>query len=279
MRRSLRLSVQAGFPPKRESDARAMLIDVALLPPLVHPADAGVLIVIDQIRASTTITTLIDAGCRDVFLASDPESARAVSQETGSLLAGELHAVKPPDFDFDNSPSQLVGADLRDRSVVLSTTNGTAVIARLRRPEPVLVGCIRNASAVAAAAMGLAEEGSGIVRIVCAGREGIFVLDDAVAAGVIAARIVEAAVRVGTAAVLTDSTSACIRLGESWPTLLAAMEASDGGATLRRIGAPEDIAFCAEEDRTTTVPIVRYDGHMRAVAYDAGVRGEGATEL
>jgi 2-phosphosulfolactate phosphatase len=163
-----------------------------------------------------------------------------------------------------------MGVDLRERSVVLSTTNGTAVIHRLRRAEPVLVGCIRNATAVAAAALALAGEGSGIIRVVCAGREGLFVLDDAVAAGLIASRLAEAVALAGGVAVLTDAARASVRLRDSWPTLLAALEASDGGATLRRIGAPEDIAFCAEEDRSTTVPIVRYDGHMRAVALTAG---------
>src|SRR5450759_3337108 len=247
-----------------------MLIDVALLPQLVDPADPGVLIVIDQIRASTTITTLIDAGCRNVFLAGDSDAARAVAKETGCLLAGEVRAVKPPDFDLDNSPVELVGVDLRDRSVALSTTNGTAVIHRLRRAEPVLVGCIRNATAAAVAGPARAGEGSGTVRIVCAGREGMFVLDAAVAAGLIAARLVERAALAGYVAVLTDAATAAMRLRESWPTLLAALEASDGGATLRRIGAPRDIAFCAEEDRTSTVPVVRYDGRMRAVALSDG---------
>jgi 2-phosphosulfolactate phosphatase len=246
--------------------APGVLIDVALLARVVAPADPGVLIVIDQIRASTTITVLIDAGCRNVFLAGDPDAARAVARETGSLMAGEFHAVKPPDFDFDNSPSELSGVDLRDRSVVLSTTNGTAAIERLRRAEPVLVGCIRNATAVASVALVLAGEGSGIVRIVCAGREGLFVLDDAVAAGLIVSRVVERAGMAGRDAILSDAATAAVRLRDSWTTLLAALEASDGGATLRRIGAPGDIAFCAEEDRTSTVPVVRFDGRMRAVA-------------
>ena len=241
-----------------------MLVDVALVPQVADPARPGVLIVIDQIRASTTITTLIDAGCRDVYLAEDPDAARAVARETGSLLAGEVLAVKPPDFDFDNSPSELVAADLRGRSVVLSTTNGTAVIDLLRREEPVLVGCIRNARAVAAAAVALAGEG-GAVQIVCAGREGIFVLDDAVAAGLIAERLAEEAGGRGSPVRLSDAAVAAVRLRRSWPTLLEAMEASDGGATLRRIGAPEDIPFCAGEDLTMTVPVVGYDGRMRAV--------------
>lgn len=243
--------------------ATGVLIDVALVPQVADPGDAGVLIVIDQIRASTTITTLIDAGCRDVYLAGDPDAARAVARETGSLLVGEVLAVKPPDFDFDNSPSELVGIDLRGRSVVLSTTNGTAVIDRLRRVEPVLVGCTRNAAAVAAAAVALAGDG-GTVRIVCAGREGMFVLDDAVAAGVIVEKLAEEAGRSGVPVRLSDAAEAAARLRQSWPTLLEAMEASDGGATLRRIGAPEDIAFCAGEDMTTTVPVVGYGGRMRA---------------
>jgi len=241
-----------------------MLVDVALVPQVADPARPGVLIVVDQIRASTTIATLIDAGCRDVFLARDPDEARGIARETGSLLAGEVLAVKPPDFDFDNSPSELVAADLQGRSVVLSTTNGTAVIDRLRREEPVLVGCIRNAGAVAAAAIALAGEGA-TVQIVCAGREGMFVLDDAVAAGVIAERLAEEAGARGIPVRLSDAAVAAVRLRRSWPTLLEAMEASDGGATLRRIGAPEDIAFCAGEDLTTTVPVVGYDGRMRAM--------------
>jgi 2-phosphosulfolactate phosphatase len=242
-----------------------MLVDVALVPQVADPARPGVLIVVDQIRASTTIATLIDAGCRDVFLARNPDEARGIVRETGSLLAGEVLAVKPPDFDFDNSPSELVAADLQGRSVVLSTTNGTAVIDRLRREEPVLVGCIRNARAVAAAAVALAGEG-GAVQIVCAGREGMYVLDDAVAAGVIVERLAGEAGERGFQVRLSDAAVTAVRLRRSWPTLLAAMEASDGGATLRRIGAPGDIDFCAGEDLTTTVPVVRYDGRMRAVA-------------
>jgi 2-phosphosulfolactate phosphatase len=136
------------------------------------------------------------------------------------------------------------------------------------------VGCIRNATAVAAAAAGLAGPADRVVRIVCAGREGQFVLDDAVAAGLIVLRLVEAAGTRGEDTVLTDAAKAAVRLTRSWPTLLAAMDDSDGGATLRRIGAPEDIAFCAGEDLTETVPIVRYEGLMRAVHLVAGQEAE-----
>ena len=167
-----------------------MKIDVALVPRAAQVAPGRVLIVIDQIRASTTITTVLDLGCTDLLLAGDVRTARRLGRQTGFLLAGERLARKPPGFDFDNSPSELARAGLGGRGLILSTTNGTAVLRRLRAADAVLVGCLRNARAVASAAVSLAGSigPHGSVQVVCAGRLGRFVLEDAVAAGVIVGR-------------------------------------------------------------------------------------------
>ena len=245
-----------------------MKIDVALVPQTARVAPGRVLIVIDQIRASTTITTVLDLGCTDLFLAGDVRAARQLGRLTGSLIAGERLARKPPGFDFDNSPSELARAGLGGRSLVLSTTNGTAVLRRFRAADAVLVGCLRNARAVAAAAVGLARASGpdGSVQVVCAGRLGRFVIEDAVAAGVIVGRIAEVLGDDGEPAVLTDAAVAAVRLRASFPDLLAAMAQSDGGATLREIGQPDDIAFCAEEDASSTVPRLVAGEPMRIVA-------------
>jgi 2-phosphosulfolactate phosphatase len=245
-----------------------MKIDVALVPQTAGVAPGRVLIVIDQIRASTTITTVLDLGCTDLFLAGDVRAARRLGRLTGSLIAGERLARKPPGFDFDNSPSELARAGLGGRSLVLSTTNGTAVLRRFRAADAVLVGCLRNARAVAAAAVGLARASGpdGSVQVVCAGRLGRFVIEDAVAAGVIVGRIAEVLGDDGEPAVLTDAAAAAVRLRASFPDLLAAMAQSDGGATLREIGQPDDIAFCAEEDASSTVPRLVAGEPMRIVA-------------
>jgi 2-phosphosulfolactate phosphatase len=245
-----------------------MKIDVALVPQAARVAPGRVLIVIDQIRASTTITTVLDLGCSDLFLAGDVRAARRLGRLTGSLIAGERLARRPPGFDFDNSPSELARAGLGGRSLVLSTTNGTAVLRRFRAADAVLVGCLRNARAVAAAAVGLARASGpdGSVQVVCAGRLGRFVLEDAVAAGVIVGRIAEGLGNDGEPAVLTDAAAAAVRLRASFPDLLAAMAQSDGGATLREIGQPDDIAFCAEEDASSTVPRLVAGEPMRIVA-------------
>lgn len=234
-----------------------MEIDVALVPAAAAAVPGRVLVVVDQIRASTTITTALDLGCAELLLAGDVETARRLARGTGRVLAGEQQARKPPGFDHDNSPVELTRtAKLRGRSLVLCTTNGTAVVSRLREADHLLIGCLRNARAVASAALALATgvEPAGSVQVVCAGQNGRFVLDDAVAAGVIAGHIGELAGESAVAVRLTDAAQAAIRLRASFPTLLAAMGASDGGITLREIGCPDDIDFCAEEDASRTVP-------------------------
>ncbi len=242
-----------------------MEIDVALVPAAARAAGASALIVVDEIRASTTITAVLDAGVSDLLLSAGIAPAIRLARATGSLVAGEYHARKPDGFDFDNSPTALVRADLRGRSLVLSTTNGTAILRRLRGSPNVLVGCLRNARACAAAAVRLAGADAHRILVVCAGREGRFVLEDAVAAGVIVTRLAETIEAAGREARLTDAAKAAVFLRASYPDLPTALEASDGGDTLRQIGQAEDTPFCAEEDMSTTVAIVRHGPPMRAL--------------
>ena len=246
---------------------RTLLVDVALLPAAASVSAGRVLIVVDQVRASTTITTALDLGCAELILAGDVATARRLGHGTGRLLAGEQQARKPPDFDFDNSPSELSRADIRGCGLVLCTTNGTAVVSRLRGADHLLVGCLRNARAVAEAAVRLAGAAAGDagIQVVCAGSEGDFVLDDAVAAGVIVGRIGEWAAATGRDVELTDAARAAVLVRDGFPSLLAAMADSNGGDTLARIGRPDDIAFCAEEDASGTVPMLAPGEGLRIV--------------
>jgi len=230
-------------------------IDVALMPSAARVIPGRVVIVIDQIRASTTITTALDLGCSELVLAGDVETARRLRLEHGHLLAGEQQAVKPADFDFDNSPSELSRSDMRGRGLVLCSTNGTAVVARLRTADTLLIGCLRNARAVAGAALRVAGA-TGSIQAVCCGTEGAFALDDAVAAGVIVGRIGELAAGIGRQVELSDAARAAVMISRSFPSLLAAMTDSAGGRTLVRVGARDDIGFCAEVDASEAAPIL-----------------------
>jgi 2-phosphosulfolactate phosphatase len=240
-----------------------MDIDVALVPQASRPADPAVFIVVDEIRASTTITTLLDIGCSDIYVEGALVAARRRGRETGSILVGERHLLRPAGFDFANSPLALARAGVRGRSVVLSTTNGTAILKMLRGSGNVLVGCLRNARACGTAAVRLAEAQGVGIRVVCAGRLRRFVMEDAVAAGVIVTRVVEATEARGIETNLTDAARVAVRVCDGYPDTPTALFDSDGGRVLRDIGQEEDIPFCAEVDVTDTVPILRDGNPMR----------------
>ncbi len=238
-------------------------VDVALVPAAVPLRDPDVLIVVDQIRASTTVTTLFDLGAPDILITGSLDEARGLRRTTGRILVGERRALRPRGFDFDNSPALLERAGVHGRAAILSTTNGTAILRTVRRSPRVLIGCLRNARACAEAAIELAtEDGTGI-RVVCAGLRRRFAAEDAVAAGLIVTRIAEGAGRRGAETSISDAARAAQRLFASYPTMLDALEDSSGGRTLHRIEQAEDIAYCAAVDVSDAVPILRDGTPMR----------------
>jgi 2-phosphosulfolactate phosphatase len=216
-------------------------VDVVFTPDEAGAAPTGV--VIDVIRATSTICQALAAGYRRVLCAAEVEEARAVRDARGEgVLGGERHAVRIPGFDLGNSPREYV--EPAGETLVLSTTNGTrAVVAAALRCERVFIASLLNLSAVVEAARAAGED----VVVVCAGVQGTLALDDAFVAG----RIVE---RLGWER--TDAAVAAARLAATWSGAEEAFRASKSGRNLME-NAPElepDIPFCARESILDVVP-------------------------
>jgi 2-phosphosulfolactate phosphatase len=152
-------------------------VDVALAPEFVRdelvPPTHTVFVVVDVIRATTTLCVLFERGCARAYIADSISTAReqwhALKSELESptiwpLLCGEAGGVAPPGFDFGNSPAEYAAADLAGREVVFATTNGTRALHECHDGAQTLIGSFRNATAVARAAvhgaMRLATAGS-----------------------------------------------------------------------------------------------------------------------
>jgi 2-phosphosulfolactate phosphatase len=240
-----------------------MDIDVALVPSQAQAWPETVCIVIDELRASSTLTTLLDQGASEVLLTQDLETARRLAGERGSLLAGERHGITPAGFDYNNSPSELSTGDLRGRSVVLSTSNGTAVLAELQAMPVVLVGCVLNARACAESAVAAASALGIGVGVVCAGTLGEFALDDAVAAGLLVGRLMDALAARGSGWTLSDAAIAAVRLRLAFPDIGEALAQSVAGRLVTRLGAGDDVSFCARIDASAMVPVLRPGDPLR----------------
>ena len=218
-----------------------MRVDVVFTPDEAGAAPTG--IVIDVIRATSTICQALASGYQRVFCAAEVEEARALRDALGEgVLGGERKAVRIPGFDLGNSPREYLEPE--GTTLVLSTTNGTrAVVAAAQRCERVLIASLLNLSAVVEATRAAGED----ALVVCAGVQGTLALDDAFVAG----RIVE---ELGWER--TDAAEAATRLVSTWSGADEAFRASKSGRNLME-NAPEleeDITFCARESVLDIVP-------------------------
>lgn len=219
-----------------------MRVHVAFTPDESAAAPTGV--VIDVIRATSTICQALASGYERVLCAAEVEEARSLRDGDGSdvTLGGERLGVRIDGFDLGNSPREY----LEPRSAVLamSTTNGTrAIVTAAARCHRVVIASLLNLEAVSAAA----ERAGDDVAVFCAGVKGAFALDDAYVAGRIAERL---------GGERTDAAEAAVRLARSYTSAEEAFRASRSGRNLinHRPELEADIPYCARESVLDVVP-------------------------
>jgi len=223
-----------------------MLVHVAFTPGERTPAPVG--IVVDVLRATSTITQALAAGYARVLCCAEIDEARALAASEGpARLAGERRLEAIPGFDFGNSPRELEGEPAAG-TLILTTTNGTRLfVAAAERYERVYVGSLLNLDAVAAAARESGEE----VAVLCAGVLGELALDDAYCAGRIVQRL---------DAARTDAALAAELVARAFPDALTGLNARTYGPP----GLEADIEFCAREGVLDVVP--RFAGRIGGAA-------------
>jgi 2-phosphosulfolactate phosphatase len=220
---------------------RAVRVHVAFTPAEAAEAPTG--IVVDVLRATSTVVQALASGYRRVLCCSDVSEAEALRDRLGAVvLAGERRCVRIPGFDLGNSPREFLEPD--GDTVVLTTTNGTrALVTATERCERVFAASLLNLSAV----VGAAREAGEDVAIFCAGVQGEFTIDDAFCAGRIAERL---------GGELSDAAAAAVRIAGSFGTPEEGLRASKSARNLVAADLDEDIAFCARESVLPVVPRV-----------------------
>ena len=251
-----------------------MRLDVAFLATTVERPESTVCVVIDALRASSTVATLLGRGVAEVVVAGTVEEARLVRRSIpDALLCGESGGLPPEGFDFGNSPAEFAAADLAGRSVVLATSNGTRALAALAGARAVFVGSLLNLSACARAALDAAGGSDLELALVCAGNDygRRFSLEDAVVAGAFVERIVRKrgappnAENGGPPLHLTDTATAAYRLWRSYPSPRLAFGEATHGQHLAALGLSSDLDACAQLDRYDVAPRLRLAAEGRFV--------------
>lgn len=238
------------------------MIDVALTPADLRGADVAV--VIDVLRASTTVTQALSAGYSRVLCTDTVERALGL-RAPGRVLAGERRCVKPPGFDQGNSP--LEATSRHGDELVLASTNGApAIVAAAAHAPRVLLACLLNLGAV----VGVLRDTDGDVTLVCSGTGGLVALEDVYVAGRIAATL---------SGERTDAALVAQAVARGFETALPALAASADAAALRAAGLEADIGYCARESELALVPrVVGASEGVAKVQAGAGVIGAAAVD-
>ena len=209
-------------------------------------------IVIDVVRATTTLSVLFERHIARVFAANTLEQAQSAAKMYPSrLLAGERHALPLPGFDYGNSPAQFAELDMHGRELILTTTNGTRAF-HACPPESIrLAGCFYNAHAVTSHALKLAEERGSNIIIVCAAESNYFALDDATCAGYLAMELQRQYPSITT----SDDVYAGMALYHTYapPKLV---DVANSARSVRDAGLKRDLDFCMKIDGGKSIPMI-----------------------
>jgi 2-phosphosulfolactate phosphatase len=223
--------------PGLATTPRLASVDVAFTPEPARPTQVAV--VVDVLRATSTIVAALDAGYRRVLCTRTADRARELAGP-GRTLAGERGCLAIEGFDRGNSPRFPDDHDGASE-LVLCTTNGTpALLSALSCADEVLVGSLLNLGAVVDAIPAGRE-----VTVICSGTDGRFALEDAYAAG----RIVEL-----LRGPRSDAARAAERLAASYSDPRTPLAESADATVLRATGQSGDIGFCAREGVSSLVP-------------------------
>lgn len=218
-------------------------------------------VVIDVLRATSTIVEALAAGARAVYPTGSSEEAVRLANSLGrenTLLCGERKGLKIEGFDLGNSPREFDPARVAGKRLVMSTTNGTRAFLAAEDADRVVAAALLNLGAVARSV----AQADRLV-LVCAGKEDRFSLDDAMCAGLIIAAILGAPSgkkgkkKPPPELDLDDASRAVLALAGAYEPTVDLLVETAAGAALVEVGLGEDVAHCANRDAHDLVPEMR----------------------
>jgi 2-phosphosulfolactate phosphatase len=206
-------------------------------------------VVVDVLRATSSMIEALASGARAIYPAESTEDAMRLVQSLGRddlLLCGERRGLKIEGYDLGNSPAEFTEAVVGGKRLVMNTTNGTQAFLAAEGAERLLAGAFLNLAAVCDA-VARADR----VVVVCAGRDGLFALEDAVCAGILVRRLEAAR---GEELELGDGARAARALCDLVKPDRDFLAGTDSGRALASAGLDDDLDACVRLDRHRVVP-------------------------
>ena len=271
------------FPRDKMKSLAVEVVD----PQGVHPTPAIQVVVVDVLRATSTLLEALSNGARSVLPMANLEDARRLAADLGRqevVLCGERDGLPPCGFDLGNSPGAMTPRLVAGKPIVMTTTNGTAALEAARGAGGILTGCFGNRMAVARhlskQALALQKDACavpragyhGTIEICCAGRLGGSGEDDELFAAGLLAALVQSLGAAGLEPVFGARAQALLPRWEpkleSQAALTDALLSTEAGRWLQGLGFEDDVRHAAQLDTSSGVPVAREErvcGQLRQV--------------
>ena len=225
--------------------------NVFLLPdliPAISTIEDSCCVVIDVLRATTTIITALGNRATAIKPVVTIDEARQMAANSNCLLGGERDCRKLEGFDFGNSPAEYTKDRVDSQTIALTTTNGTRALMTCLEAQQVLVAAFINFTAVADAISSHTK-----VNIICSGTNGEITLEDTLLAGALAARRQESQQN-DQALLAVDLWRSCEQTEDLSQSIFDKLLVSRGGKNLHQAGMVSDIKLCAQLDTYSILP-------------------------
>jgi len=232
-----------------------MNMDLVFAPPELETKDLRdkAVVVIDVLRATSTMIVAFENGCSAFIPVATVEEARKLAdmgKDPDLLLGGERGALPVAGFYLGNSPRDYRPEKVRGKVVIMTTTNGTRALVAAKEAAEIFIGAFLNLSALTRLLARMDRD----VLIACAGEKGFFCLEDTVCGGA----IIDLLGKSGVTLTVSDSALAAKVLYEYWEgNIYGMLSASAWGRYLEGLGLGKDVRICAQIDSSQMVPVYR----------------------
>ena len=211
--------------------------------------EGKIAVVIDMFRATSVIVTALNNGCNGVVpyltIEDTIQHANKITREE-YVLGGERNAVKIDGFDASNSPLEYTAELIKDKTLLMTTTNGTRTLVKATNAKRILIGAMINAKAVSKRLVELNED----VVIINAGTHGSFSMDDYICSGYIINEILN----YDQSVELTDIAKTANIIYGGHKDILSYVKEASHYSVMKSLKLDADIEYCIKKSIINIVP-------------------------